>query len=404
MDANYNFDKSFYDFIENHKNEDPNKLRLKKFQGGLTDSEIRFAIDQIECRQKAEKKIPSILSNKLFLFPTTLLAEQCTDEKIARIHSNLFKGCKTVLDITAGLCIDSFFISSNNIKTTSLEICESTADIDRNNMEMLGAPVSVINADANEFIKNNKCFYDGIFADPARRDNNNSRLYSIEDCSPNIIELIPYLEKQCKFLIVKASPMLDITALTKSIKNIENIWIIGLKNECKEILFKVNFEQEICSIKINTLNILSDNDSQQFSYILNQHKSDFNLRNPQINDFLYEPNCCIMKAGCHNEIQDKFPLLSKISDNSNLYTSSELISSFPGRQFKIIDIIPFKGKEIKTINKKYPQINVSTRNFILSSENLKKKLKVKDGGEFYLFGTTCDDNKSILIICQKVIS
>ena len=393
----------FYNFIEKYKDSDPNALRLKKFKESSFD--IKFAILQIECRKKTAHKIPELNETNKFLYPALLSAEQCTSEIIAKFRSSLFRNCDNVLDLTAGLCIDSYYISKNAAHVTALEINPLTANIGMLNMKQLNANVDVINCKSEDYIMNNNIRYDAVFVDPARRGNNNSRIFAISDCSPNIIPLLHPLSKQAKYLIIKASPMIDITNTLNEINNISDIWVLGIRNECKELLFKVNFvsEQDFTSTpRIHTINFDTVR-THEFSFDYKYDKSSMPVTMfPQIDDYLYEPNCCIMKAGAFREIANEYEDLSKLHNNTHLFVSHNKIEEFPGRQFIIKDIIPYKDKELKRIASKYPQINISVRNMPITAEQLKSKLKVKDGGGNYLFGVTLCDESKALLICNKI--
>lgn len=394
----------FYNFIEKYKDADPNVLRLKKINGCSFDS--KFAILQIECRKKASHKIPDLNATQRFLYPTLLSAEQCTSEIIARFHASLFDNCEKILDLTAGLCIDSYYISKNTTHVTALEINPLVAYIGTLNMKQLNANVDVINCNSEDYILNYPdAKYDAVFVDPARRGYNNSRIFAISECSPNIIPLLHQLKKQAKYLIIKASPMIDITNTLTEINNISDIWVLGVKNECKELLFRVNFESDIsavCSPRIHTINF-DTTGTQEFSFDYNHDKTSMPKTTlPQTGNYLYEPNCCIMKAGAFRDIANEYNELSKLHNNTHLFVSTDKIEAFPGRTFSIEEIIPYKDKELKRIAGKYPQINVSVRNMPLTAEQLKSKLKVKDGGENYLFGVTLCDESKALLICKKV--
>lgn len=391
----------FYKFISTHKNDSTNALRLKKFKDITFDP--KFAILQIECRKKTASKIPELNSSGQFLFPSLLLAEQCTSEIVAKFHATLFENCNSVLDMTAGLCIDSYYISKKAKSVTALEIDKVSAEVNDYNMSILAKNIDVINCDSSVYIKNCTTSYDAIFIDPARRGANNSRVYAISDCNPNVTTLLHHLKNRCNYLIVKASPMIDISNTINEIDHISDIWIIGVKNECKELLFKVDFRNTTNIIKIHTINF-DTNSSQHFGFELGSCANDqIPLSHPNINDYLYEPNSCVMKAGAFKELHSVFKM-NKLHNNTHLFISHNYESQFPGRGFIVEDIIPFKDNLIKKFNSKYPKINVSVRNFKLTADQLKAKLKVNDGGEKYLFGVTLKDNTMSLIVCRKATS
>lgn len=392
-----NLSSDFFSFIEEHINDDPNLLRLKNFKGKNFD--VKFAILQIECLQRIKHKLPELYNTRKFLFSSVLATEQCTSEKIAKFHASLFNQSDSVLDMTAGLCVDSFYLASKVSKVTSIEISPETAEIAKFNMNKNSPNVKVFCCDSIEYINDNTKF-DAIFVDPARRGENNKRLFAISDCSPNIIANLQRIQKVAKVLYVKTSPMIDITKSIIDIPQTSDIWIISINNECKELLFKVDLEEkdDRPTPIIHTINYEGEN-IQEFSFTFTNYIEKYG--EILCNSYLYEPNSSLMKSGRTSALHEKYDI-SKLNPNTHLFTSTNYYDEFPGRKFKIISIIPFKSKEIKFVSKSYPQINVSTRNFIMKSEELKKKLKIKDGGNKYLFGVKDINNALQILICEKI--
>lgn len=391
--------KDFQTFIESNLNSDTNALRLKKFTEPSFD--VKFAILQIDCKNRIKKKLPEIYKDNSFVFPNILSTEQCTAQQIAQFHSSLLNENDSVLDMTAGLCIDTFYISQKVKHVTALEINDETANVAKFNMQNHRNNVCVENVDCISYIKNCPKKYNVVFIDPARRGDNNKRLFGLSDCHPNVLDLIPMLKEIGDYLYIKTSPMIDITQSLKELNYyISDVWVLGINNECKELLFKVDLKANTTIHPIiHTINF-TNNGIQELSNVKTEIV--FNtLCSIATNHFLYEPNSCIMKAGIFSTLTNNYGI-SQIHPNSHLFVSDNIIEDFPGRKFQIIDIIPFKSKEIKSLKNKHPQMNVSVRNFKLSAEELKKKLKVNDGGNLYLFGTTDKDNNSILILCNKI--
>lgn len=390
--------QEFKNFIQSNIDNDTNKLRLKKYQGLSFD--VKFAILQIDCKNRIKKKLPEIYESDSMLFPNILSTEQCTAELIAKFHASLLSSENTVLDLTAGLCIDTYYISKKVKHVTAIEINPEIANVAEFNMRSNTNNVDVLCDDSINYIQNCRNKYDTVFVDPARRGDNNKRLFGLSDCNPNILELIPKLRNISNSLFIKASPMIDISQTINELHNIvTDVWVIGINNECKELLFKVDLQShDRINANIHTINF-ENSYIQELSETLKQ-SSNYKQINITADDYIYEPNRCIMKAQIFDTLEIKYNI-SRIHQNSHLFTSNELIHDFPGRKFKIIDIIPFKNNEIKHFNKKHPQINVSVRNFKLTAEELKQKLKIKDGGNKYLFGTTDYHNNAILIICNK---
>ena len=389
--------QDYHNFIDKNINADTNALRLKKFP--LSSFDSKFAILQIDCKNRIKKKLPELYGTTTFIFPNILSTEQCTAQKIAEFHATLLQETDNVLDMTAGLCVDSYYISKHVKHVTSLEINEETATAATFNMSRLAKNITVINTDCIKYINNCTTKYDVIFIDPARRGDNNKRLFGLADCVPNVLELLPRMQETANTLYIKASPMIDITQSIKELNHcVSDVWAIGLNNECKELLFKVDLKSTTqLKANIHTLNF-ENSEIQELS-----ESTELSVKVPQIpqkDNFMYEPNRCIMKAQIFDTVESVYKV-SRLQQNSHLFTGSHYIENFPGRKFQIDEIIPFKSKEIKTLKNKHPQMNVSVRNFKLSADELKKKLKINDGGDKYLFGTTDLDGNAILIICHK---
>lgn len=390
----------YHKFIESHIADDIHSLYLKTFNELSFD--VKFAILQIECKQRIKNKLSEIYNNKYFLFPSILSTEQCTAETIAKFHSSLFNDKDSVLDMTAGLCIDTYYISKKVKHITAIEINPEIASISAYNMQKSSNNITVLNKDCTEYIKSCSVRYDAIFIDPARRGDNNKRLYGLNDCLPNIIELQKQLTNIAPILYIKASPMIDITQSIKDLSHkVSDIWVVGINNECKELLFKVDLHaKELITTTIHTLNYCNNGDINEYNSINDILQSKKSFCMPNVSNYIYEPNCCIMKAQIYNSLETSFQV-SSLHKNSHLFISNKALSNFPGRRFIIEEIIPFKNKEIKDFRNRYPRINVSVRNFKLSTDELKKRLKVSDGGDKYLFGTTDMNNNAILIVCKK---
>lgn len=392
--------KSFHEFIQQNINADVNALRLKKFPELSFDP--KFAILQIECKNRIKRKLPTIFNHDNFFFPNLISTEQCTAEKIAEFHASLLNHDDNVLDMTGGLCIDTFYISQRVANVTAIELDQTIATVSAHNMAAFAPNVTVINADSTQYIKDTQSRFDIVFIDPARRGTNNKRLFGMTDCAPDVVALLPEIKRIAHTLYIKASPMIDISQSISDLGNlVSDVWVLSINNECKELLFKVilNADKQP-SYSIHTINFENSN-TQHFSVDSGIHQSPVTIYNTDTCTHLYEPNSSIMKAQLFDSLSHKYNL-PQLQKNSHLYIGENLITHFPGRCFSIIKIIPFNNKETKKISSEYPQINVSVRNFKLSADELKKKLRVKDGGQYYLFGTTLHTNSAVLIICQKV--
>ena len=403
---------NFFTFIEEHEDDDVEKLRLKRFSNH--DFDTSFAITQIECRKKIRKKLPEIYGKKRFLFPSVLSTEQCTSEVVAKYHATIIGEVDSFLDMTGGLCIDDYYIADNVKELLSIEKNEHTADISRYNMSEMRKNISVISGDSAEYLRGDVRRYDAIYIDPARRGVNQSRMFGLSDCEPNIIPLLSLIKSHTDVLYVKASPMLDITQMLREVSDVTDIWVISLRNECKELFFKLDFalnkrftiEESADNIykspKVHCINFVDENTMQElnYSYLRDKTTSDI-IISDCVKQYIYEPNASIMKANAFGEVCSRYKV-DKVAVNSHLFTSGELVHDFPGRIFQVEDVIPFKDNLLKKALKGIKRINVSVRNFKLTAEQLKKRLKVCDGGSKYLFGTTDAGGEMKVLLCSKI--
>ena len=400
--ADHIINDSFFDYIsKNIDCNDTSRLILKREN---VDFDKKFAVLQIECRNKTKNKLPEILKFEKYLFPKSISAEQCTPEQVAKFHGELFAGCHHVLDMTMGLGVDSFYIAQNANTVTSLEIDREIAEIGKFNFSHMAHNITVINADSVDFISNCSEFFSSIFIDPARRDANNKRMFGFADCMPNVIDLLPHIKRCTNRLIIKASPMLDISKSILELQFVTDIWILGIKNSCKELLFSLDFSQnaEIKAVNIHAINFDSIIRRTDFQHLSTPDSPDNHFATPSEGNILFEPNACIMKSGRTSQLLSLYPSLEKIDVSSHLFLVSDAnqLSQLPGRCFTIDKVIPFKDKELKQL-RVYKELNVATRNFKLTAEQLKSRLRVKDGGNNYLFGTTLHNGDMVLLLCAK---
>ena len=407
--AKFGIGNDFFDFVEKNKDEDTTKLLLSKKNKNL-NFDLKFATLQIKCRKRIAKKLPEIASCKKFIFPTLLSTEQCTGQTVAQFHASLFEHMANVLDLTAGLGIDDFYIADKAGCVTSVEADPLVAAALQYNMSAYKRNITVVNDDARNYIKTlsaSASRFDAVFIDPARRDENSRRTYGLKDCEPNVLQMIGDIKQTTDTLFIKASPMLDIAQVIIEIPEITKIWIVGVNNECKELLlradFKANRPTTETDIEINTLNFEAPHSCQMLRLPHRNMISQQAIKycDGNILPYIYEPNCCIMKARAFNELSTRYDNLLKLSENSHLFTADKFYEDFPGRIFQVVETIPFKDKFIKRLNKKYPKANISTRNFILSANDVKNRLKIQDGGNIYIFATSTQNQENILIVTQK---
>lgn len=390
------FDDNTWDWIEQHRDCDTTRLRLatRKNDGMSMD----FAILQIECRRKAAKKLAKTLQNPRFIFPTTLSAEQCTSDRLAEFHVSLIHAGDQLLDMTSGLGIDVFHLSSKASSVTAIDIVPEIAEALAINATTLKCDnVTAINADSCEYLRNSDAHYDVIFIDPARRGDGGKRLYALSDCHPNVIELLETIRKRCNRLIIKASPMIDVSQTIKDLPYITDLYAIGTRQECKELVAVVDFNNQPSIPNLHCVTLHSDRETT-FSFTQEEeNEATANYCLPQEGDFIYEPYPAVMKMQPMKLITQNTNT-HKIHPNTHLYISRTEIEDFPGERYKIERIYEFSSKRLKEIAKNYPKASVAVKNFILTAEELRRRLKVKESDIYRLIGVTaCDGNRYILI-------
>ncbi len=378
-------------FINKNLQEDPTKLILKgaPFQGIA----IQEIVEQIISKKKCQQKLPTWFNTPQIYYPNKLNIEQTSSEITAKYKANLING-ETLIDITGGFGVDCFAFSENFKEVTHCEINKELSKIVKHNYDKLKInDIETKAINGLEYLENNKKKYDWIYADPSRRNDLKGKVFLLKDCLPNIPENLDLFFKYTNCILLKLSPILDITATINELKFIKEIHVIAINNEVKELLFLLE-KNFISTIKINATNIKKGTIDFLNSFANSNVKATYSL--PQT--YLYEPNSAILKAGLFNEVSHQLKI-DKIHINSHLYTSKVLVN-FPGRSFKILDIIKYDKKKIKKLipSKK---ANITIRNFPETVVQIRKKTGLKEGGDSYLFFTTDLNNKHIVIFCEK---
>ncbi len=395
------YSKSIEQFIIEYAQADVNALRLKNIQA---DFDVAWAILQIEARKKIRTKLPLWAENPDVVFPSVLSTEQCSSELTARYKQELI-GTGDLVDLTGGLGVDSFYFSQKASQVVYVERFPEYCQAAEQNFKALNATnIQVVQGDCTHFLAQNTHVFQTLFIDPARRGNENKRLFSLSECEPNVVELLPQLTQWGKRIIIKVSPMADLSAMVALLPCITEIHVVSVKNECKELLAVI--ENDISKIhpgglQVHCVQIESNESDSRFTFSPNQERQlPHSTGCITLGKYLYEPNASILKAGAYKSISTQFGI-NKLQINSHLYTSDKYLPEFPGRKFEIVEVIPFNSKNLKSVGKLYPQANLSTRNFSLSPVELQKKLKIKDGGEYYLFATTLGNNDKVMLVGRK---
>ena len=378
--------------IRRHRQDDVRQLALK----GMDP----LVVQQIAGWQVARTKVPSWAEVEGLHYPRHLSLEQCSSEQTARYKASLLSPGDTFVDLTGGFGVDFFFMSQPFQRRVYVEQQQELCDIARHNFDLLNHPCTVVCGSATEYLQQMP-HASAIYIDPARRDAHGARTYSISDCTPNVLELQELLVKKADRVIIKLSPMLDWHKAASDLQHISAIHIVSVQNECKELLL-VLADGAMSEAPVVCINLLADGTHQRFEYNPATNAQSANV-NAKVNAiYLYEPNASIMKAGCFDEIGD-FYQICKLSANSHLYVSDHEVKDFPGRGFQIVSIPSMNKRELKEALRDIDRANITVRNFPMSAEALRKRLRLKDGGDLYIFATTVGDGSHQLFICRKIV-
>jgi 16S rRNA G966 N2-methylase RsmD len=380
------------DFINANLNEDISKLLLN----GISFSEIetKDIIKQIEAKKRSKKKLPTWFNSENIYFPNKLNIEQTSSEVTANYKANLVSG-NSLIDLTGGFGVDAYYFSKRIKNVIHCEINKSLSEIVKHNYKTLNInTIECLNENGIEALKHIDRPFDWIYIDPSRRDDTKKKVFLLSECIPNIKTFQGLFLKYANNVMIKTSPLLDIKATLNDLKQIKELHVIALDNEVKELLWVLERDCKTEFI-IKTVN-LTKQSKQEFEFSFENESNEIAEYTGPI-AYLYEPNAAILKAGAFNSVSTQLNI-PKLHKHSHLYTSNTLID-FPGRRFKIEKNIPFNKKIFA--KEKISKANVTTRNFPISVGEIRKKLKIKDGGDIYLFFTTDLNNIKIILVCVK---
>lgn len=382
-------------YINEHLDDDVPTLALKKAPVG---TDLSLALRQIEARQLLRKKAPEWSANGDLLFPLRLPIEQCSSEATARYKAQLLEG-DTFADLTGGLGIDTYYLSKRFRQGDYADPDPELCALARHNFGTLKAPITVWNEDAETFLSHCGA-YDCLYIDPSRRDTHGRKTIAISDCTPNVAQLQDPLLQKAPTVLVKLSPMLDVKQALLSLRHVKKVHVLAVANECKELVFNLerdfNGTTEFYCANLQT--------TQPLLHFTQEEERSCPLRladHPQ--RYLYEPNAALLKAGCFKLVAERFGL-RKLHKNSHLYTSESRIPDFPGRVFEIEGWEPYNKKVVQTLLPDLVKANLAVRNFPLRAEELRKTLKMSEGGDVYLFATTLKGGEKALIRTKKAAS
>lgn len=385
-------------FCKEHEGEDIHKLALqvKKYP----NIDFVKALQQIKGLQIAKTKLPSWYQCPDIIYPIQLSLEQCSSQETALYKQSLCNKQHDMVDLTGGFGIDTSFLSRNFEKATYVEQQTELTELASHNFKALSLDnITTINTEATTFLAEMEPV-NFIYIDPARRDTKGQKTVSIEDCTPNLLDIQPLLDYKADKVMIKLSPMLDISLALKSLTNITEVHVVSVNNECKELLFIKDRASKGQEPTLHCVNLSANQAPFTFT---KQEEEDINTISytSVVGAYIYEPNASLMKAGAYKILSQTYNL-EKLHPSSHLYTSNILVNDFPGRCFKVIAVSSLNKKDIKKDLSNIQQANVATRNFPLKAEELKKRLRLKDGGAIYIFGTTVADNQKVIVICEKI--
>lgn len=375
-------------FVAENANADVNALRLKYVgkKDAEFDFDLNFAFLQIEARKKVGKKLPDFISHASFIFPSLLSAEQATNEAVAKFHASLVQSSVSLLDLTAGLGIDDMSFALNGVHVTACDIDTNKCKALSHNSKIIGVEkrLKIVNTDSIDFIKQLSDNYDVVFADPARRDFSGKKIHALSDCQPDILASMQRILSIAPRFLVKSSPLLDLTHICKTVNELNHIYVVCFKGECKEVLLDIkkgsNFEG------VTVIDLDHDGEISRFITEFNFLNNDLSVTScdrckPTDYRYLYEPNAGVMKTGAWASLCSKFPGLFKADSNTHIFFSDVLYSDFPGRVMQIISEPDKKALKALKGNK----INVISRNHPLSAPQITKKYSLTSGGNRFLY-------------------
>lgn len=383
--------------IQEHQSANVHDLALR-----LRDSDdvrAKFVLQQIQGLQIMRRKMPLWADNPDIEYPEHLPLEQCSSAFTAgyksEVAQRLLADFELFTDLTGGFGVDFFSLSEKFQKAVYNERNADLCHIVSQNFEALHRTNAVFqNADGVDFIKNSADHFNLIFIDPARRNADGRKTVLISDCEPDILGFQDIMIQKSDIVMIKLSPMVDIADCVSKLHNVSEVHIVATDNECKEVLIILQQGYD-AEPKIFTVN-----DNQRYSFLLSSERecqTEFFQSKDFEKKYLFEPNASVMKSGAFKILTKDFPV-RKLHPSSHLYIAESDVCDFPGRRFQIIRTGSTKDfKEIKSAN-------LAVRNFPDKAETLKRKLKIKDGGNFYLFATTLFDNEKVIIQCVKILS
>ena len=424
------------EFIREYRERDIRQLALQANR--FPDVDMPYALDQIQGWQIARRKLPKWAACDGVIFPPHLSMEQCSSEPTAQYKLNLamewtcrieslelrvenselstqncrrqqfktqnskFKTSTRMTDLTGGFGVDFSFTSCAFAAATYVERNEQLCHIVEHNLPLLGLNnATVVCADAVEYLSTVEP-QTMLFLDPARRDEHGAKTVMLADCTPDVVQLLPKLLEKSRFTMLKLSPMLDWHKAVDDLQGtVREVHIVSVGGECKELLLVLSTVVE-SELKVYCADLSTASDTSSiFVYTPGSSAPVANSKlKTQNSKFVHEPNASIMKAGCFDELAAAYGV-SPVSRNSHLFLSDEPVEGFPGRSFVVERVTTMNKGELRKALVGIEKANIATRNFPLTVAELRKRLKIKDGGDVYIFATTTAEGEHVLLISRK---
>ena len=386
--------KEVQEFIDVNLRLDTNGLILMK--SIFIEVSNKELAEQIIAKLKCKDKLPTWFGLESGLFPVKISIEQTSSEETAKYKASLISG-KNIVDLTGGFGVDDFYFSRNFESIIHCELNPELSEITEHNFKELGVGNCTFFAgDGLVLLQNSEEKFDWIYLDPSRRSDVKGKVFLLKDCLPNVPDNLELLFLKSNNVMMKTSPLVDISQGISELKGVKEIHVVAVKNEVKELLWILEKESS-GDILIKTVNLIGE-DKQEFEFALSSEGNQDPKYSLPLN-YLYEPNSAILKSGAFNQVSVQLELF-KLNKHSHLYTSQDLIP-FPGRSFEIKEVIPFQKKVLK---KRFggSKANITIRNFPKKVDELRKDLNIKDGGDVYLFFTTNRTGEKVCLVCGKV--
>ena len=388
--------------IQQHAQDDVQQLALQRNRfPQLSDADFRFLLQQVEGRQRTREKLPILSALPDWWFPVRLSCEQCSSEATARYKAQLVGHCHRLIDLTAGYGIDTFHLAEGMQEAHYVERNAELCAIAEHNFSLYRPHIQVHNTTAESFlssqpisnipspISNSAASHTLIYLDPARRSQSGGKVFRIEDCEPNVIDLLPTLRKHAVSIMIKFSPMLDITAALRALGKDWDTHIVAVNNEVKEVLLVTGTGM------MHAVNIRDMRTDRFFFSPADEKQAQLTIAT-DMQQYIYEPNAAIIKAGAFRLISERYGV-QKLDINTHLYTSNTCLSDFPGRIWEVVEEI----KEPKKQLDKSARYSIISRNYPLTPEEIRKKYKLKDGDECYLLAAR-HQGKPLLISAKRI--